>query len=231
MVTNKRDKIIPRQVRKIKPTRRSVSGVYIFRSETAIQFESLLEKDFLVRKEFNISVLDVIPQPCKIPFIDRNGRAQTYTPDFLVYYKLGNADIDNYPRPELIEVKPEKHWRKNKDKWFPKWKAAYRYAKEQGWTFHIHDETRIRNQVLANITFLERYKQMIFPQEESKFILKSINKSGIVSLERILAKHFMGSYRAEGVRHVWHLLASRELDCNISLPLKETTELWVPIHD
>ena len=85
MNNNNCDLIIPRQMRKIKPTRRSVSGFYSFRGESAIVFESTLERDFIIRKEFNVNVLDIIPQPAQIPFT-KNGRTYNYTPDFLVYY-------------------------------------------------------------------------------------------------------------------------------------------------
>lgn len=89
---NKRDMVqAPRQSRKIGPTRRSVSGIYNFRREMSIPFESTLERDFLIRKEFCLTVLDIIPQPCQIPFQGRDGRSHTYTPDFLIYYRLGNV--------------------------------------------------------------------------------------------------------------------------------------------
>ncbi|HAY17330.1 MAG TPA: heteromeric transposase endonuclease subunit TnsA, partial [Halomonas sp.] len=38
---------LPTSVRKIGPTRRSVSGYYAFRGEESIAFESTLERDFL----------------------------------------------------------------------------------------------------------------------------------------------------------------------------------------
>ena len=95
-----------KQVRKINPTRRSVSGVYAFRGESSVAYESTLERDFLIRTEFCIDVLDVVPQPTAIPFTGINGQSYTYTPDFLVYYRLGNRHYENYPKPMLIEVKP-----------------------------------------------------------------------------------------------------------------------------
>lgn len=53
---DKCDFVQPTQTRKIRPTRRSVSGVYSFRGQTAIPFESTLERDFLIRKEFALCV-------------------------------------------------------------------------------------------------------------------------------------------------------------------------------
>lgn len=219
------------QSRHIGPTRRSVSGIYMFRSETAIPFESTLERDFLIRKEFSLSVLDIIPQPVNIPFTTKKGKDCTYTPDFLVYYRLGNREYGSYPKPMLIEVKPEKEWRKNWREWLPKWKAAYRYAQEQDWTFHIHDESRIRDQALENIRFLERYKRMQFPPEENQWVIENIYNIGSAPFHHILARHFMGIYRAEGIAHIWYLLATRQIDCDISRPLNDFTELWVSSYE
>lgn len=217
------------QKRKIGPTRRSVSGAYSFRGESSIQFESTLERDFIIRCEHFLNVLDIIPQPAQIPFISNNGQSYTYTPDFLVYYRLGDREVDNYPKPMLIEVKPETEWRKNWRKWLPKWKAAWRYAQVQGWDFHIHDESRIRDQVFQNIRFLEPYKRMQFAKEISENIVSSVKDMQQSTPDYLLAKHYyMGIYRQKGIAHLWHLVATRKLECDLSQPLSQFTELWVP---
>lgn len=228
---NNCDGVRPNQVRKIRPTRRSVSGMYAFRGRSSIAFESTLERDFLIRTEFCLGVLDIIPQPVEIPFVAANGRVYTYTPDFLVYYRLGNRSFGEYPKPVLVEVKPEAQWHKHWREWTPKWKAAWRYAQEQGWKFHIRDESRIRDQAFKNIRFLERYKIMQFPAEESQLALETISQMGCATMDYLLARHFMGLYRAEGIAHLWHLLATRQLDCDVSRPLNEFTELWIPTDD
>lgn len=229
---NSCDKVqFPRQMRRIGVTRRSISGIYAFRGETAIPFESTLERDFIIRNEFCLTVLEVIPQPIQIPFVASNGQTYTYTPDFLVYYRLGNMGYEEYPKPLLVEVKPRSEWKQHWREWLPKWKAAYRYAKEQGWDFHIHDESRIRDQVLENIRFLDRYKRTQFPIEEARCVIESVKQMGGAPFHYILAKHFMGIYKAEGIAHIWHLLATRQFDCDISLPLSDFTELWVPTYE
>lgn len=231
MATNSCD-TLPHQTRKIKPTRRSVSGFYAFKGEAAIPFESTLERDFLIRTEFSLCVLDVIAQPVQVPFVaSTTGQSYTYTPDFLVYYRLGNRPYTDYPKPVLVEVKPEKEWRKHWREWLPKWKAAWRYAKEQGWDFHIYDESRIHDQAFKNIRFLEPYKRMRFPVEESRWVIENVRQMGASPFHYILARHFMGMYRAEGIAHIWHLLATRQLDCDISRPLNDLTDLWVPTNE
>lgn len=231
MSTNSRNPVKPHQVRQISPTHRSVSGIYAFKGESSIAYESTLERDFLIRTEYFLDVLDVIPQPTAIPFKAKNGRQYTYTPDFLVYYRLGSYGYENYPKPMLVEVKPASEWTMHWRRWLPKWKAAYRHAKEQGWLFHIYDESRIRDQTFKNIKFLERYKRLHFPKEELRAVLESVYNMGAATMDHLLAKHFMGMYRAEGIALIWHLLATRQLDCEIHLPLRDSTVLWIAAHD
>lgn len=230
MNQNSCDELVPHQTRKIKPTRRSVSGVYPFRGDVAVPFESTLERDFLMRSEFFLDVLDVIAQPAQIPFFAVNGQSYTYTPDFLVYYKLGNRSYSDYPKPLLVEVKPEEEWRRHWRSWLPKWKAARHYAHEQGWQFRIYDESRVRDKVFENVRFFERYKRMSFSPEESQCVIDSVQQMGAAPIHYLLARHFMGLYRSQGVAHIWHLIATRRLDCDVSKSINEFSEVWIPIN-
>lgn len=218
---------MPRQMRKIKPTRRSVSGFYSFRGESSIAFESTLERDFIMRQEFNVNVLDIIPQPAIIPFA-KNGRNYEYTPDFLVYFRLSKIGYTPDPTPLLVEVKPRAEIQAHWSEWRNKFRAAFRYAKEQGYEFRIYDESRIRTKSLENIRFLERYKRMQFPFEESQAVIETVKQMGNAPFHYLLSRHFMGLYKTEGIAHIWHLLATRQLDCDITLPLNDFTELWIP---
>lgn len=224
---------LPTSVRNIGPTRRSVSGYYAFRGEESIAFESTLERDFLIKADFDVSVLGVISQPCEIPFYHPvTGRHYTYTPDYLVYYRLGNRHYKDYPKPLLVEVKPRGKWQAHWREWSPKWKAAMRHASNEGWSFSIHDESRIRDKTLDNITFLARYKRMVFPSVESQAVLNTVREMGVATLDYLLSRHFMGDiYRAEGIAHLWHLLATRQLDCDMTQSFSPLSEVWVPDYE
>ena len=215
-------------VRVIPRNRRSVTGFMSWRGQHSIQYESTLERDFLIRQEFSLAVSQVVSQPCVFPFTTRTGRAADYTPDFLVVYSADSAPLRFQQRPMLVEVKPEAEWRAHWHEWLPKWKAARRYAASQGWSFRIMDESRIRTQALENIQFLRRYRNNVYPSQESDWIVDSVREMGSVTFDYLLAKHFQGIYAAEGVGHLWSLLASRRLDCDICLSLDGDTELWVP---
>lgn len=215
-------------MRRICPTRRSVSGIYAFRGKTAIPFESTLERDFLIRMEFDLRVVNIIPQPVQIPFNANNGQGYIYTPDYLVYFRQGTAPAEAL----LAEVKPRSELREHWQSWKSKFRTALRYAKGRGWQFHIYDESRIRDQALANIRFLDVYKRMHFPPEASVQIVEAFRRMGSASQGSIQVQHIAGASGREGIAHIWHLLATRRLDCNIiGHTLNESTELWIPTYE
>lgn len=216
--------------RKIGPTRRSVSGVHSFRGQTGIPFESTLERDFIIRTEFFLGVSDIIAQPIQIPFRTANGRDATYTPDFLVVYRHQDPADRMYRQPRLVEVKPERDWRRHWRRWRPKWRAAMRVAKERGWTFHVHDESRIRDHVLENIRFLRRYNRMRFPDEENQSLLDVIRTMGVAPMRRLIDRQPTPDGPPVGIAHLWHLVAIRRLDCDISRPLNRDTEFRIPTN-
>ena len=231
-MTNKCDHIrLAEQVRKIKPTRRSVSGVYMFRGIEAIPYESTLERDFLIRHELLSDVLDIIPQPATIPFKAPNGRHYSYTPDFLVQYKLGSSHWQYAPTPMLVEVKPWSQLKANWRKWSNKFKAARRYAKSKGYVFRLQDESRIRDQVFKNAMFLKRFKRMEFSKEEALWVVDNLSKMDAVPVQDILTRHFQGIYAAEGVSSIWHLLAVGSIQCDMSAPINNNTKIWASPHD
>lgn len=215
-----------RQQRKIGPTRRSVSGIYVFKGRLPVPYESTLERDFLIRSEFFPNVLKIVSQPVCIPFRGKNNQIYTYTPDFFVLQKPESG-----LKPLLVEVKPSRHWRLHWRQWRPKWRAAIRYAKSQGWLFRIQDETRIRDTVFANIQSLAIYKRMRFTEEESRRVIHAVART-----EPVTARHLINNLHVDQA-HLWHLLATRHLDCNLTRPLDDLTPLWTlpdigePVHE
>nr|WP_249483070.1 TnsA endonuclease N-terminal domain-containing protein [Pseudomonas sp. HS6] len=229
MIGNRCDQIKP--VRKIKPTRRSISGVMAFKGLGGVAFESSLERDFLKRMRFSHQVESVISQPVEVPFSDSLGRPQIYTPDYLVFYHQQNLPYFGVLRPLLVEVKPRGQWVENWRAWSGKWKEARRLARSQGWQFRIYDESRIRGLPLENIVFLERFERMIFEQSDIDTVLNTLREMEVAPVHYLLARHFNGIFRDRGVSLLWHLIATRQVDCDITEPLNHDLELWVPDHE
>jgi hypothetical protein len=223
---NRNDKPVNR--RKIGPTRRSVSGHHMFRGIEQIDYESTLERDFVVRQEFFGSVFTVVSQPITIAWKDQNGREYPYTPDYLVVYRTVSSEWKDQSRAMYVEVKPKSEWQQNWRRWSFKWKAMRRVAINEGCTFSIYDEDRIRNDaVFRNITFLTRYKRMQFDPLDSKRILEFVSEFSAATVQEIVDHNFDGQYRAQGLANVWHLLATKQLTCDIHDPLQNGSQVWV----
>lgn len=217
------------QTRKIRPTRRSISGIYAFRGEISVPFESSLERDFLIRTEFNRFVLNVIPQPVQIPFSGRNGQSYTYTPDFLVYFRANESGQEH--KPLLVEVKPAAIWREHWRDWSAKWKSARRYAIDRGWIFRIADESRIRDQVLANINALNRYTRTFFSEDQGLALIDYVRHCQVTTAGDLAASCFGPDQQDRAMATIWHLVAMRHLECQMEAPLTGQTTLWIPSHE
>lgn len=209
-----------KQVRKIKPTRRSISGHVTFK-DSNVPFESSLERDFLTYYTFTEDVLDIVSQPISIPF-KKNGRNYTYTPDFFIQIKSRSGPS------LLVEVKPKEEWQANWRDWSDKWKAAIKFCKEQGFRFTIYDEDRIRHFALDNINFLMRYRNLAVNEQEVNALLQDIELRGNTNVEYLLERYFKGSiYRKQGHRLIWHLMAHRRIGFDIWNDVhSEKTEVW-----
>ncbi|KAF0811947.1 hypothetical protein IGB42_03489 [Andreprevotia sp. IGB-42] len=89
-------------------------------------------------------------QPIALDWKDDKGRARTYTPDVLATLKLHGLPR----RTVLYEVKYRSDLRDDWPDLRPEFKAAIRYARQQGWRFKIVTEVEIRTPYLDNATFL-----------------------------------------------------------------------------
>jgi len=209
-----------RQVRKINPTRRSISGNVSFKG-IPIAFESSLERDFIIYHSFKKEVIDIVPQPIAIPF-KKNGRNYEYTPDFFVQMAPDTG------KSLIVEVKPKKEWQENWRDWSDKWKATIAFCREQEFKFVIYDEDRIRHLALDNINFLMRYKNTFVIPEEVKAVLKDIEQRDCTTVEYILERYFKSYlYRQQGKHLMWHLMANKMIGFNIWADVRsENLEVW-----
>lgn len=218
--TNRCQKIM-KQVRKIRPNYRSVTGRLPYKN-TSLPYESTLERDFLIYHTFREDVIEIIPQPLQIPFI-KNGRTYSYTPDFFVRFS-----DESHLKPMIVEVKPYEQWRTNWRDWSDKWKAMQRHCSDNGYIFRIYDENRIRHQALENINFLNRFKNLNCSQSEKNIILNQVEAMGNTTIDYLLARFYLGSMqRQHGLRMIYSLLANQRLRCNIFAPLNDFMEVWV----
>ncbi len=213
-----------KSVRKPKSVYGSVSGYYAFRGEDTIWFESTLERDLLQKLEFNANVMQVVSQPVEIPYLTNLGNPSTYTPDFLVQF----YETKCHQPPLLIEVKPIQKLKKDWTILKPKLKAGLEYAHDQGWNFKIYDEKRIRDQLLANIQFLKRYKNADFPKDDTIRILEKLEEFEVNCVNGLASSLYKSDQKVlQMIAHIWFLVEKKLICCDLTQPLKPTTVIWV----
>jgi hypothetical protein len=220
------------QTRKIGPTRRSISGFFSFRGEESIPYESSLERDFLMLQAADVSVTRIIAQPAQINFRYLNGPEYTYTPDFLVFHDNPDELLEwQVKKPQLIEVKPRTELQKNFVKWRPKFKQAVRFARDNGFTFHFADESRIRTQTLKHLQFLERFKRFPHTHYEGASLDRLITRLEVLghsTVGELIDCLYQGpTRRGEALAQIWHLLAVGRVTCDLTEDLNIHTEIWV----
>lgn len=209
-----------KQIRKIKPTRLSVSGRILCKGKS-IPYESTLERDFLIIQDFHPDIKSVTAQPITIKF-QKNGREYPYTPDFYVEYH----DFANR-KNMIVEVKPEDLWRENWREWSDKWKAMQRYCQKEGLVFHIYDENRIRTVALDNINLIKGFKNTAIEEADIKAVLEQVELMGITTIDYLLTRFYTGKLlRNHGTRVIYHLLATQKLQFNLYEKLNEQSEVW-----
>ena len=217
--------------RKVVPARLSVSGLYCFRGERMIAYESALERDLLRKLAFSRRVMAVETQPLTLGWRDPAGRVRHYTPDVLVHWRWMGEYWRNRDLPWLIEVTTLRELRKHWSRWHPKFRLAARYAAERGWRFRILDESRIRDVVFQNAILLERYSRWTNTFANDA-VLADIRRAGIRTAGELVSRHFPSAdRRAAALPSIWRLVATGFVDCDLTQPLGTSTDLWIPTHD
>lgn len=215
--------------RKIGYTYGSVSGVYSFRKEKTIQYESLLEKDFIHLMNFNDRVLDITEQPFTIKYETKNGKTNTYTPDFLVEFKQPSYLNPQKPiKSLLVEVKPSKKFLKDWKILKPKFKQAIKLCKEKEYQFKIFNENRIRSQELKNIVFLDRYKDYNADYNIVEQLVKHLKLIGNTTVEYLVIHLFTTDLqKGNAIAHIWFLINLKVIACDLTQKLTNNTVVWL----
>src|SRR5215510_4434772 len=147
-------------VRTIPKNYRSLTGLIPnTRTQSMTAFESTLERDFLLLLDFDPDVEFYEEQPLTITYYDETGQRRTYTPDVLVRYRPACVEVGR-SKLHLCEVKYRDDLRQHWTEYRPKFRAAQRYARQQGWRFRVVTERHVRTPYLDNVKFLGSYRVM-----------------------------------------------------------------------
>lgn len=207
----------------------SISGNYAFRQKKTIWFESTLERDFLLKQEFNPHVIDVVSQPIEIPYVTEQGNASTYTPDFLVQLSSAVIENENYSdAPLLVEIKPIKRLKADWHKLKYKFKAAHSFAAYKGWKFKIYDERHIYDQYWKNIIFLKKYRRSFLSQDEEFLFTSILQERHVIKIKDI--KHHLNKINHSNeyfFNKILILLSKNVLSCDFNSPINIETKIWL----
>jgi hypothetical protein len=185
-------------------------------------FESTLERDFLTLLEFSPEVNSFEVQPVTIEWKDANGKARKYTPDVLVRH-----DKSSPWTATLYEVKYRSDIAKHWDELKPKFRQAISFAKKRSWRFKIASEVEIRTPYLQNARFLLPFQFQGPGEVEHMDMLDSaLKRVGEASPRQLLGMIFKDDWnQAKLLPTLWYLVASRQIACDLSVPLNMETPL------
>jgi len=214
-------------VRIIPKNHRSVTG-FVASGVNANQaaFESALERDFMLLVEFDPDVLSYEEQPVRIDYLSADGQARHYTPDILVTYHQTSTST-TLRLPLLVEIKYRRDlfecWRELK----PKFRAAQRYAKEQGWIFKIITEVEIRTPYLKNVKFLRQFQRRSINPADANLLLQKVSDLQSTDPESLLSAICPEAHdRARLLPTLWRLIARRSIGADLNRSLTMRSPIW-----
>lgn len=212
-------------VRKVPKNYRNVTGIAAHRkAEGAAMFESTLERDFIALLEFDPSVERFEVQPITLDWADDQGRARSYTPDVLVMFKSHGLPR----RTVLYEVKYRSDLRADWPELRQKFKAAIKYARQQGWRFKIVTEVEIRTPYLDNAVFLLQFIRR-GPSEEGHMALlvdQLATMRHTTSADLLAACCRDEWHRAALIPSLWYLVGTRQIGANLDEKLTMASAIW-----
>lgn len=214
-------------VRKIPKNHLTVTGSFASRKNGSMgNFESLLEKEYMMLLDFDDDVQSFEEQPVNIPI---PGIPRGYTPDVLVHFH-GDAATGQVRKSFLTEIKHTDDLKKNAEKYAPKFAAAEQYAAQRNWEFGVTTEMEIRTVRLTNLKFLREYRN-IFPDDESCIkILDLVDEmDGVASLPRLLLRLAVNDEeQLYWLPIIWNLVLMRRLMINLDATINRDVLFKLP---
>jgi hypothetical protein len=180
------------------------------------EHESALERDFVTLTSFLHPDVSIISQPVTLTFRD-NAMTRRYTPDFLVRYLSGHA--------ELIEVKYRTDLRGNWSRLKPGFVAARHWAREQGAVFRIATERSIRGPVLDNAKRLLPLRRAPVDAGVIELVLNAARSTGTATFGGLLA--VLPLNRQAGLAALWRLIARGTLRVDLAAPITFDTRVSI----
>jgi hypothetical protein len=203
-----------------------------------VQYESVLEEDFLFLVRFDREVERCERYQGTIVWKDKEDQERTYRPDFEITYRQSKSDERR--RNRVVEVKPdltpnEFDRRSNLPRRETaienqqKWKAAKKQLALRGKEFVVIRSPDIETDYLENVKFLLMYRDHHIPLTEARLFTELLKSNGPLTLRSVLAALKLDRQRrAELLPTLYSLIAERKVVADLSRILCFDTVLSLP---
>ena len=186
-----------------------------------IEFESALERDFIILLEFDSAVAGYEAQPLYVEY-RKGGRRCRGVPDFLVRYH----EVAGRP-PLLCDVKYRQELFEGWSELKPRLRAAMALAKSHGWSYRIMSEVEIRTPRLANAKFLLAYRPESVDPLFRTLLLQKLSGGPMCPRKLLDTFGFDRLQRARALSDLWALIAQGAIRADLQQPLTMQSLLWV----
>lgn len=198
-------------VRKIRNTG-SKKHIGTFPSEKngrPIDWESLLERDYIYLLEFDRGVKSYTEQPLTLT-TRYNGKNYKYTPDVLVVRDKKTILVEVKPKNKLMRLLEDDVFKR-------KVEAANNYCSENGYKFVVVTDEEIQaGNLLTNVKRLFKFSRIVVPSADFLAIRNELivnGKMSIIELSYKLANSKVEQKRIQAL--VFSLLYSQKLICDL----------------
>lgn len=210
-------------VRELRTSRRSLTGRVSLSDGGAADFESSLERDWLLALDFDPSVDVIQVQPFSLHY-QHDGATRRYTPDVRVEYCVASGGLT-----VVYEVKPYEELQANWAAYRPRFKAAVRYCRTRGWRYKLVTERHIRTALLDNAKFLRRYRALPEQDIYVQQLLYALGALGSTTPQALLAATYWSEEsQMAALPMLWKLIATRRLGADLHVPLTMSAPIWLP---
>lgn len=193
---------------------RSLTGRTATKGGSAV-FESTLENDWLILLDFDPDVTRICEQPFALSY-RYEGQSHRYTPDALAEYGKTPGQL----KTVVYEVKYREELEEKWQEFRPRFTAANRHCRANGWTFSILTEQEIRTPLLGNATFLRRYRKIPDHPLTRMHLLYTLQALGPTTPQALLAATYASEEsRMPALSTLWSLIATRQIACDLQQTL------------
>ena len=199
--------------------------IYLFRRKEPIGMNSELESKLLTLFEFFSHVQSVIRAPFPEDMEEYGLSTDT---QLLVTFRTGNySHRSKCWRPWLVEADEQDKWKPREPDRSERRRQSDLEATKRGWIYKLVIQSDIHQQTFENITALNHYRAMVFDPADRLEVVRRLRHKPILQVEDLVHDLTAAADPRVGTAHIWHLLATGVICCDIRRPLNGLTEVWL----